>query len=106
MASIDDELLMDEQENRREIAFIRGQLPSELKERYTDDQLLWMLDALVGYYVESGVIDTDDDEVEIDLEQAADYLCQQAEAEGLPRLDPQEVFFVVEADLDFQEQSL
>ena len=106
MASIDDELLMDEQENRREVAFIRGQLPSELKERYTDDQLLWMLDTLVDYYVESGVLDTDDDEVEIDLEQASDYVCRQAEAEGLPQLDPQEVFFVVEADLDFQEQSL
>ena len=106
MASIDDELLMDEQENQREIAFIRAQLPSELKERYTDDQLLWMLDTLVGYYVESGVLDTDDEEVEIDLEQAADYLCRQAETEGMPRLDPQEVFFVVEADLDFQEQAL
>ena len=106
MASIDDELLIDEQENRREVAFIRGQLPSELKERYTDDQLLWMIDTLVDYYVESGVLDTDDEEVEIDLEQVAAHVCRQAEAERLPALDPQDVFFVVEADLDFQEQAL
>jgi hypothetical protein len=39
--SIDDELRMDDEENLREIAFIRKQLPSELKERYTDDELLW-----------------------------------------------------------------
>ena len=68
--SIDDELRMDDEENLREIAFIRKQLPSELKERYTDDELLWMLDALVDYYVSSGVLDTDADEVDIDLEEA------------------------------------
>ena len=106
MAGIDDELLMDEQENQREIAFIREQLPSELKERFTDDQLLWMLDTLVSYYVESGVLDTDDEEVDIDLEEAAAYVCRQAEAEGLTRLNPEDVYFVVEADLDFQEQAL
>ena len=59
MAGIDDELLMDEQENQREIAFIREQLPTELKDCYSDDQLLWMLDTLVSNYVESGVLDTE-----------------------------------------------
>ena len=67
MASIDDELLLDEQENRREIAFIRRQLPSELKERWTDDDLQWMLDTIVDSYVESGVLDTDAAEVDIEL---------------------------------------
>ncbi|MBQ9667471.1 MAG: hypothetical protein IJV45_01815 [Prevotella sp.] len=106
MASIDDELLLDEQENRREIAFIRRQLPSELKERWTDDDLQWMLDTIVDYYVESGVLDTDADEVDIDLELAAQHVCRQAEAEHRPALEAQDVFFVVEADLDFQEQNL
>ena len=106
MAGIDDELLMDEQENQREIAFIREQLPTELKDCYSDDQLLWMLDTLVSNYVESGVLDTDDDEVDIDLEEAAAHVCRQADAEGLPRLNPEDVYFVVEADLDFQEQAL
>ncbi len=106
MASIDDELLLDERENRREIAFIRRQLPSELKDRWTDDDLLWMLDAIVDYYVESGVLDSNDDEVDIDLELAAQHVCRQAEAEGRKPLEAQDVFFVVEADLDFQEQNL
>lgn len=106
MAGIDDELLMDEKENRREIAFIREWLPSEIKEKYSDEQLLWMLDTIVDYYVESGLLDTDDEEIDIDLDVITAHLCQQAEKEGLPPLDPQEVFFVVEADLEFQEQDL
>lgn len=103
--SIDDELRMDDEENLREIAFIRKQLPSELKERFTDDELLWMLETLVDYYVSSGVLDTDADEVDIDLEEASAHVCRQAEAEGRPRLDAEEVYFVAEADLDFQEQA-
>ena len=31
MAGIDEELLQDQEENKREIAFIREQLPSDLK---------------------------------------------------------------------------
>ena len=106
MAGIDDELLQDEQETEREIAFIRQQLPSELKERWTDDELRWMLDTIVDYYVESGVLDSDADEVDIDLEQVAQHVCQQAEAGQRAPLEAQDVFFVVEADLDFQEQNL
>lgn len=106
MSSIDDELLRDDQENQREIAFIRQQLPSELKEDYSDEQLLWMMDTIVEYYVESGILDSNDDEIDIDMEAVADYVCQQAKKEGRPALDPQDVYFVVEADLDFQEKNL
>ena len=105
MASIDEELLMDEEEDRREIAFIREQLPLDTKEKYSDELMLWMLDAIVDYYVTSGVLDSDDEEIEIDIEQAAAHVCEQDRKEGKGELDPQEVYFVVEADLDYQEQN-
>ena len=106
MASIEEELLMDEEENRREIAFIRERLPMELKEKYTDEQLLWMLEAIVDYYAESGILDTDDEEIEIDVDQVAEHLCEQAKAEGMDGMDTGEVRFVIEADLDFQEENV
>ncbi len=106
MASIDDELLIDEEENRREIAFIKTQLSSELKEKFTDEQLQFVIDAIGCYFFESGILENDDDdEVEIDLEVIADYVCKEAKEEGEAPMDPQDVFFVVQADLDFQEQN-
>ena len=63
MATFDEELLQDQEENKREIAFIREQLPSDLKELYTDDQLVWMLDTIATYFYESGILESDDDEV-------------------------------------------
>ena len=47
-----------------------------------------------------------DDEVEIDLEQVADAVCKKAKKEGQGDYKADEVFFVVQADLDYQEQTL
>ena len=96
---------MDEEEGRREIAFIRSQLSSELKEKFTDDELLFMIDAICTYFYTSGVLESNDEEVDIDLETVADFVCNEAKEEGEGPFDPQDVFFVVQADLDFQEEN-
>ena len=106
MASIDEELLQDQEETRREIAFIREQLPTDLKELYADDQLEWIIDTIATYFDESGILETNDDEVDVDIDEVSEYLCRQAEADGMPKLQADEVRFVVEADLDFQEENL
>lgn len=106
MASFDDEFLKDQEDNRREIVFVREQLPSDLKEIYTDEQLVWMFDTIATYFYESGILETNDDEVDVDIDEVAAYLCKQAQAEGLDVLRPDEVRFVIEADLDFQENDL
>ena len=105
MASMEEEFLMDEEENRREIAFIRKQLPNDLKEKYSDDQLLFIIDAIGTYFYTSGILDSNDDEVDIDMEVVSDFVCNEAREEGEGPFDPQDVFFVVQADLDFQEQN-
>ena len=106
MASIDDEIRMDEAENRREMAYIRERLPQEMKPHFSDDDLLYFMDAIVDYYYTSGILESTDDEVEIDLQQVADAITVQAKKDGQGTFDPAEVVYIVEADLDFQEQSL
>ena len=106
MASLDEELRIDAEEDAREADFILSQLPADLKERYSKDDILRLMDLIVEYYFESGVLDLDDDEVEIDLEQVADAICKKAKKERLGDYKADEVFFVVQADLDYQEQTL
>ena len=46
------------------------------------------------------------EEVDIDLEEVAAYVCKRAKDEGFcSSFNPEEVFFIVQADLDFQEQN-
>ena len=106
MASIEDELLLDEQENQRELEFIRSQLPTEARGHLSDEDILYMMDVIVDYYFSSGILESDDEEVEIDLEAVSQHVCKEAEKDGQGTFDPQEVFFVVQADLDFLEQNV
>jgi hypothetical protein len=106
MASLDEEIRLDEEENRRELAFIRTQLPSDVKKFYSDKDILYMMDLIVDYYYTSSILESKEDEVEIDLEEVAGYVCKRAKDEGFcSSFNPEEVFFIVQADLDFQEQN-
>ena len=106
MASLDEEIRLDEEENRRELAFIRTQLPLDVKKFYSDKDILYMMDLIVDYYYTSGILESKEDEVEIDLEEVAGYVCKRAKDEGFcSSFNPEEVFFIIQADLDFQEQN-
>ncbi|MBQ8948377.1 MAG: hypothetical protein IJ059_01125 [Prevotella sp.] len=107
MASIDEEIRLDEEENRRELAYIRTQMPSDIKKFYSDNDILYMMDLIVDYYYTSGILESDAEEVDIDLEVIAEYVCKRAKEEGFSSsFNPQDVFFIVQADLDFQEQNV
>ena len=106
MASIDEELRLDEEENRRELAFIRERIPFDAKKHYSDETILYMMDLIVDYYYESGILESDEEEVDIDLDVVTDYVCKKAKEDGVTNFEPEYVLFVVQADLDFQEQNL
>ena len=106
MASIEEELRLDEEENLRELAFIRERIPFDAKKHYSDETILYMMDLIVDYYYTSGILESSGDEVDIDMEEVADYVCRKAKEDGVTNFDPEYMLFVVQADLDFQEQNL
>jgi hypothetical protein len=106
MASLDELIRQDEEENQQELAFIRSQIPADMKENFSDSDILYIMDVIVDYYYSSGILEGDDEEVDIDMEKVADYVCKQAKKDNVGTFDPQDVFFIVQADLDYQEQNL
>lgn len=104
MASIDEEVRIAEQEDAKEMAYIRKTLPADLKEKYSDSDLLFMMEAIVDYFYESHVLeDYANDYVDIDMDKISDYVCQRATQEKRGPYIADEVFFVVQADIDYQE---
>lgn len=109
MADFEEELRLDDEENAREVEYIREVLPADLKEKFCEADLRYMMDTIVDYYFASGVLEAEADAdgfVDIDLQKVADYVCAKAAEQGQGDFDPAEVFFVVQADMDFQEQNL
>lgn len=109
MSLIDDELLLDAEEDARAVAYIHTRLPQELQERITEEQLYYFLDVIEEYYVESGVLDAQPDSegfVEIDEEAVSKYMKQKAQKEGFDTFSEEDLLFIAQAELDYQESLL
>ena len=103
MPSFEEELRIDEEENRREIEYIRERLPQDLKSYFSEDDFYYLLDAIVDYYYDSGILESTADELDIDLQQVADAVAAQAKKDKIGDFDPEDVLFVVQADWEFDE---
>jgi hypothetical protein len=104
MADFEEELRLDEEENKRELEFIRTRIPADLNYHYSSSDILWIIDAIVDYYYTSGILESDAEEIDIDMEVVAQYVCQKAREENVSKsFNPDDVILMVQADLDFQE---
>lgn len=106
MAALDDELLLDAEDDAKAIDFINAQLPAELKERFDDETLYYCLDVIIEYLAESGILDAQPDKdgyIDIDLEQIATHLSSKAKKEGIGNFTPEEMLFVVQAQMDYED---
>lgn len=106
MAAIDEELLLDAEEDARIVSYIQSVLPAELKDKFSEEDIYYFLDVMIEYYSESGILEqTPDDDgfVEIDLEAIARHLSDKARKEGLGNYTPEELLFIVQAHMDYEE---
>lgn len=111
MATFEDELLADAEDDRLTVEFIQNYLPQEVKERFTEDDLYYLIDLIGEYYTElldkmekKGGRGHDDDEIDIDIDEVAAYLAKQAKKEKMGDFDPEDLRWVVEGELEYGEQ--
>ncbi len=107
MATFDEELLQDAEDDRQTVAFIQSHLPQELRERFTEEELYYFLDVLVEYYASSGILDAEPDAdgcIDIDIEAAAKHLANQAQKDHMGTFQPDDLLWIIEAEIDYAEQ--
>ncbi len=104
MASFEDELLRDAEDDARTIEFIKAYLPSELKDTFSEDTLYYFLDVLGEYYVNLIEKAGDDEEIDIDVEEVAAHLVKQAHKDKIGDFNAEDVRWVVDAELEYAEQ--
>ena len=106
MASLEEELLIDAQDDARAVEYIMNHLPQELQEKFTEDDLYYFLDVIVEYYAESGILDAEPDKdgyIDIDLEAMAAYMAKKAKKEGIGEFSEEELLFIAQAESDFED---
>ena len=102
MSEFNEELLFAE-EDRQTVEFIQGYLPQEVKDKFTEDDLYYFLDAFAEYCESTSLLDNEDEEVEIDIEEAADFMVKQAKKEKIGNFEAEDVRWIVDGQLEFWE---
>ena len=96
-----DEFAMEDLDDEKTIAYIREHLPQELNEKFSDNDFYYILDTTYDYYDKSGVLDSDDEYIDIDINKIAEYVAKEAKKDGMGEYDPEELFFVIEGELAY-----
>lgn len=89
-----------EYDDEAAIAFIRNQIPQEMKTKFDDDELYYLLDTIYDYYDQKGYLKDDDDMVEIDLDELSEFVFKAAKKEKM-KIEKDEVGFIVDAEIAY-----
>lgn len=101
MAMQNDEFSVEDLDDEKTIAYIRERLPQELKEKFSDDEFYYFLDTIYDYYDKSGILDNNNEYVDIDIDDIARFIAKEAKKNNIGEYDPEELFFIIEGELAY-----
>ena len=96
-----DEFSMEDLDDEKTIAYVRERLPQELKEKFSDDEFFYFLDTIYDYYDKSGILDSNSEYVDIDIDEIAKFIAKEAKKNNIGDFDPEDLYFIVEGELAY-----
>ncbi|MDR1159299.1 MAG: hypothetical protein LBK69_01565, partial [Syntrophomonadaceae bacterium] len=90
-----EELQYDEEDS---VKFIRNYLPQEIKEKFSDDDILYLLDLAEEFYESKGDIDSLDEDDENEL---VEYVIKNAKEDGVGSFDAGDILLILDGDLEY-----
>ena len=81
------------------VGFIRASLPASVSEQYSDDEILFVIDAIWEYYDKRGLTSLDD----LDADDLTAYVKKEIARDKEVMMDPKDVELVVKAELDYEK---
>ncbi len=84
------------------VAFIRNHIPQELKEKCSDDDIVYIVDLIYEFYESRGLISDDEDaDFEFDEEELLEFVVKNALRDQVGKFDKEEIRFVVQGELAY-----
>ncbi len=88
------------------IQFIRNTLPENVNIRYSDDEILYVIDIIWEWYEKNGYLSLDSDvteEEEHDLPRLTAYVKSQMQKDKEFVMDPQDLELIVRGEVQYEE---
>lgn len=96
-----DDFIYDEDES---VKFIQNYLPQELKGKFSNDDINYIVDLIYDFYESKGYLKEDPDEdsdVEIDEDELVEYVIKNAQKDGVGKFEAEEITFIVQGELEY-----
>lgn len=85
------------------VQFIRNQLPQELKTKFSDDDLNYIVDLIYEYYESKGYLSEEAEEVEVDLDDLTAFVVKNAKKDKVGHYTDEEIRFIVDGEIAYCE---
>lgn len=96
-----DELIYDEDDS---VKFIQNYLPQELKGKFSNDDINYIVDLIYDFYESKGYLNedaADDGEIDIDEDELVEYVIKNAQKDGVGKFEAEEITFIVQGELEY-----
>ena len=103
---MEDDFLLDAEDDVKAVEFIKNYLPQDLKDKFTDEDLYYILDLIAEYYTSSECLDAEPDEegyIDIDLDEIVKYIVKEAKQDDIGPYEADDVFFVVQGEMEYAD---
>lgn len=102
MKQVEDDMF--EYDEDEAVAFIRNFLPQELKPKFSDDDLNYIIDLIYEYYEREGLLNDDnEDAVEVDLDDLTAFVVKNAMKDKVGKYTDEEIRFIVDGEIAYCE---
>ncbi|GHT04547.1 hypothetical protein FACS189474_5950 [Bacteroidia bacterium] len=96
-----NENIMFEYDDEMAVEFIRNYLPLDLKEKFTDDTVYYILDVICEFYEKRDWLDDDDEEKE--EQELTRFIIEQAAKDGIGQFTEEEIKLVLVAEAAYSD---
>jgi hypothetical protein len=85
------------------VRFIKNELPEELKTKFSDDAIQYIIDLIYDFYDTKGFLEEGDDdkEVEINEDELVAFVVKHALTDGVGKYDANDVSQIVRGEMDY-----
>lgn len=86
------------------VKFIQNYLPQEIKGKYTNDEINYIIDIVYDYYDEKGFMNDETDEesvVDIDEDEIVAYVLKNTKKDRINDFSSEEIAFIIQGELAY-----
>ena len=87
------------------VKFIKAFLPEECAEKFSDDDILFIMDCMWVFYEDNGYLEitADDTEEDLDIDKIVDYVNKAVIKDGEIKATKEELKIIINAELQYEE---